>query len=359
MLAKKRIGCVGALLLAMAIFTAEPAVGETIVLAPDSQRRDVWFRKTVDLPDQPVRRAWALVSAEHEFTLYVNGREAGRSGYGRVASSFRLREELFNLAAHLKPGRNVIAAKIHRWSPGRATFCFECEVQLGRDETIVKVPIVSDAIWRGSDRVTSGWNKRVFDDSQWRKVATVNGQRSRDRVGKTLRDTLTPPAPPPLPKSLLTRFPALAQMSDWSQQVVYRDPSVVRLRLMKVYHTPFVVERLTEQLCNPNTRMGDSFSISGVSIGNGIVWTSMGRYPFTDTGYLLGPEYQMPLQWNPASAFSGTSVRLLVDGKDASPKNQWLWKIRQTDVVVTASAAPHKTSAGAAIAGRSSKRSAA
>lgn len=321
--------------LATILAASLPALGQRISWNPEANRPDLWLRKTIELPPGKILRAWTTVAADHEFVLYVNGREAGRSLYGRVASGFRLREELLNLADSLQAGPNLLAARVHRWSPGPANFRFEGEVQIEAGGELKRFHVLSDATWRGSDREWEGWNRPQFDDTPWSPAALVADREPNLRIGKNLREHLTPRMPPPLHQSVLEKFPDIADMSDWGQEVIFRDPKTVRQRLMEEYQTAFVAERMLGPLCNPNTRMGDSFSINGISIGNGMVWTSMGSYPFTDTNYILGPEYQMPVQWQPGSTFPGTAVRLLVDGKDAGLRDQWIWKIRKTDVVVS------------------------
>ena len=55
---------------------------------------------------------------------------------------------------------------------------------------------------------------------------------------------------------------------------------------------------------------------------------------------MCGPEYQYPVQWNPGSTFAGDRLSITSDGKPVDLRNQWMWKIRKTDVIVTAAADP-------------------
>ena len=106
----------------------------------------------------------------------------------------------------------------------------------------------------------------------------------------------------------------------------------------KLFQCDFVAQRYAQQIHRANTHMGDTFNITGYPVGNGWVFTTIGPWPFLNTTWTLGPEYQYPVQWNPGSTFAGDQVSLLIGGQPISLEDQWMWKIRQTDVVVAAAA---------------------
>jgi hypothetical protein len=133
-------------------------------------------------------------------------------------------------------------------------------------------------------------------------------------------------------------FPRIGEMSDWRQEVVWRDIKADTNRLKKLFKTQFVAEAYARAIQRANTRMGDTFNISGYPVGNGIVFTTIGPWPFHNTTWTLGPEYQYPAQWNAGSTFAGDAVGVMVGGKPVALEDQWMWKIRRTDVVVTAAA---------------------
>ena len=122
--------------------------------------------------------------------------------------------------------------------------------------------------------------------------------------------------------------------------MVYRDLAAETQRLRKIVPSADLAEQYAKAICNPSTQMGDSYSISAYPIGNGWVWTAQGGYPFYNTGVVCGPEYQYPVQWNPGSTFAGDRLSITSDGKPVDLRNQWMWKIRKTDVIVTAAADP-------------------
>jgi hypothetical protein len=95
---------------------APPESGTFVTLHEKGDCADVYLHKRIELPPGKIVRAWTAISATHEFVLFVNGQEASRSRYGRVASAFRLAEEIEDLAGFFAPGNNTLAMKVHRWS---------------------------------------------------------------------------------------------------------------------------------------------------------------------------------------------------------------------------------------------------
>jgi alpha-L-rhamnosidase len=82
------------------------------ITAPGAAERDrvvLHFRKAIDLPGRPAEFV-VQVSADNQFILYANGREAGR-GPSR-ADLGHWRYATYDLAPLLHPGRNVLAATV-------------------------------------------------------------------------------------------------------------------------------------------------------------------------------------------------------------------------------------------------------
>ncbi len=72
------------------------------------------FRRVFDVEDVPPRAALRL-SADSRYVLWVNSAEVGR---GPIRSQpRRLRYDEYDIAAHLRPGRNVLAVLVIRQVP--------------------------------------------------------------------------------------------------------------------------------------------------------------------------------------------------------------------------------------------------
>jgi len=158
-----------------------------------------YLRKSFDAPEE-VSRAWAQVSADSRYKLYVNGRYVGR-GPARCDPLWQYYDE-YDIKALLRPGRNVIAALVHYYGertgwylPGRPGFIFECAIQhSGGGLTLLKsdtswkflrapmwtqdVPRVNGALGfvevYDARRDVEGWSLPEFDDSQWQRVEVIS-----------------------------------------------------------------------------------------------------------------------------------------------------------------------------------------
>jgi hypothetical protein len=331
---------VGNVAFAAQAVNAPPAA---ISLPPQYGKTETYFFTTLDLPAGRVRQAWTAISAA-DFQLFINGHEAARSRFGRVPSSFRVAEEAVDLGPFLHGGRNTLAIKSRIWSagtsdaPATATVRMQGEVQLQGDRGTTCVAIRTDATWEGSFDAPPAWNRADFNPANWQSVKANSDPNARlgIRIPKELREKIVPDVPPPMGDAIRKSMPLLADASDWSQQVVYRDLAAETQRLRAIAPSADLAEQYAKAICNPPTQMGDSYSISAYPIGNGWAWTAQGGYPFYNTGVVCGPEYQYPVQWNPGSTFAGDNLSITADGRPLELRNQWMWKIRKTDVVVAA-----------------------
>jgi hypothetical protein len=206
------------------------------------------------------------------------------------------------------------------------------------------VPIRTDATWVGSFDAPPRWTREDFHPADWQAVRanTDPGARLGIRIPRDRKAEIMPDVTPPLGKAIREVLPQLAEASDWSQQVIYRDLATEVQRLKKIVPSDDLATQYAKAICNPPTHMGDSYSIAAYPVGNGSVWTAQGSYPFYNTGVVCGPEYQYPVQWNPGSTFAGDTLSITADGKRLDLRNQWMWKIRKTDVVVAAAADPRR-----------------
>jgi len=131
-----------------------------------------YFRKEIFV-DQPVREAWLTVSATDEFQLYLNGESVGHETFVSAKAS-----GVYDISRRLTPGKNVIAASIHRQSyPGTARLALRLDLRdySGRERTVV-----TDGSWRVSpleERQANGlylWYATEFNATQW-SFATDSG----------------------------------------------------------------------------------------------------------------------------------------------------------------------------------------
>jgi len=313
---------------------------------PDKENNaDIYLYQKVNLPAGKIIRAWTAISAYREFVLYINGKEACRSRYGRVPSIFRSAEEIENLGKFFHGGANTLVMKVRRWSlasKGQPCVRLEAEVQVQTPDGLQAVPIQTDETWVGSYDAPANWKSAGFAPKGWQPVTVTRAGRLGPRIRRDQKELIWPDVPPPMPAAASKALPQITKMSDWSQQVVTRDTNKDIERLMQVFHTRSVAEWYAKAIRRGNTRMGDTFSITGYPVGNGLVFTTIGPWPFYNSTCTLGPEYQYPVQWNPGSTFAGDAVRLSIDGKGVNLNDQWMWKIRRTDVVVAAASDPKR-----------------
>ncbi len=126
-----------------------------------------YFRHGFELPkDDAVASAMISVSVDDQFTLMINGKEAGASSgkidAWRSASSF-------DVAKLLKGGVNTIAVKGENTKDG-AGLLAALTITLKSGKT---VRVVSDGSWTASGESPAGWESAAKDPQGWVKAATV------------------------------------------------------------------------------------------------------------------------------------------------------------------------------------------
>ncbi|HUT01932.1 MAG TPA: hypothetical protein VM031_05725, partial [Phycisphaerae bacterium] len=191
-----------------------------MALPEKDQCLTTYFHKQVELPAGKILRAWTAISATHEFVLYVNGREASRSRYGRVASAFRRAEEVEDLAGFFRPGKNTLAVEVRRWSAGAPDVFLRAEVQVQAGGKVVAVPLVTDETWLGSYGPGSTWRTGKLEPARWVPAKTAPARRLTPRIRRDREQVIRPDVPAPLARSVTKALPRIAERSDWRQQVV-------------------------------------------------------------------------------------------------------------------------------------------
>lgn len=186
------------------IWGEQPAAPGTILSAPTAtpparRNRFYYLRRSFELSSIP-RSVPARVTADSRFVLYVNEAEVARGPARSLPERLAYAEA--DLAAFLRPGRNVIAALVRFygvavpwWRPAAPS------LQLGYGSFAFEAPsigIVSDAAWKAMRApyqqevpqsgflpnvpieivngalVPRGWSGVEFDDSGWDPAAELS-----------------------------------------------------------------------------------------------------------------------------------------------------------------------------------------
>ena len=133
--------------------------GDPLKEAPAGTR---YFRTDFTLPaGAAVRKARTLMDADDRCTLFVNGKEAGRTSDDsegwRTASHW-------DLAGRIVPGRNVLAVEAINATVSPAGIIGKLQVDL---DGLAPVTIRTGGAWRCSDKLVPGWNQPDFDAAAW------------------------------------------------------------------------------------------------------------------------------------------------------------------------------------------------
>jgi len=134
----------------------------------------IWDEKTVDyqvcqfwntfeIPEgAKVAKARLVMTADNEFTLFLDGRELGRGVEWRELF-------VFDLASLLKPGRHVLAIHCYNGS-FLAGMLFGLQVELA-DGRIIEVK--SDKSWKLVPEGVSHWKTRTEPQPNWRAATII------------------------------------------------------------------------------------------------------------------------------------------------------------------------------------------
>ncbi|MBI2929336.1 MAG: family 78 glycoside hydrolase catalytic domain [Verrucomicrobia bacterium] len=119
-----------------------------------------WFRRVVNVPEgRVIKRAQALMTADNEFVLNVNGKLVGSGNNFHAAADF-------DVTGALRAGANVLAvlAKNAGESANPAGLVGLLRVEFAQGEPLI---VATDESWRASNKEATGWEQPGFDDSGW------------------------------------------------------------------------------------------------------------------------------------------------------------------------------------------------
>jgi putative heme-binding domain-containing protein len=131
----------------------------------DAPKGTVYFRKVFAINrdiQQPVDEGTLDITADDEFTVWVNGALVGKGKEWKRAQSFDVKK-------HLIHGKNVIAVEAvnHGGSAGLL-------VRLGYlPNGMSKIALFSDGTWKTSQTAGEGWQKIAFDDGKWQTAQVL------------------------------------------------------------------------------------------------------------------------------------------------------------------------------------------
>jgi alpha-L-rhamnosidase len=130
--------------------------GNPAVSAPKGER---FFRRVVQIPlDASIKAARLTITVDDQFTVYVNGEEAGKSSGQTDAWKSK---GSFDVKARLRQGPNVIAVKA--FNNGNSAGLL-ANLEIEGDSPIAAV---SDKSWKVANAAAEGWTRTDFDDASW------------------------------------------------------------------------------------------------------------------------------------------------------------------------------------------------
>jgi len=148
-------------------------------------RQTVRFWNSFEIPRAAtITRARLRITADNEYTLYLDGRELGRDAEWRHLYEY-------DITSLLKPGQHVLAAEVYN-SSREAGFMFGLRVGLSTGKV---VEVKSDSNWLIVPEGVSGWQTLVEPAGSWRK-ATVEAAFGSGPWGAMETVNLVPPLQP-------------------------------------------------------------------------------------------------------------------------------------------------------------------
>jgi len=122
---------------------------------------DRYFRRTINLPaDKRIQRGTFLITADDQFVLFVNGKEAGASDGKPDAWQ---RPQIIDITDLLHAGLNVFAIKATN-TGGPAGLIGKVVIEFKDGGSFI---LVTDKSWKSSMLAEDGWESPGFNDSGW------------------------------------------------------------------------------------------------------------------------------------------------------------------------------------------------
>ncbi|NLC58588.1 MAG: family 78 glycoside hydrolase catalytic domain [Armatimonadetes bacterium] len=140
-----------------------PPLGSWIWHPDGSDRREAYFRATLTVPaGSRIESARAHLSADNEYTLFINGRRIGQDSAWETVESH-------DVAAALRPGRNVVAIQArNEGGPAGLTFGLVVKCADGQE-----IRLLSGPEWLCAASAAGEWSAAEFEDRHWARAAVV------------------------------------------------------------------------------------------------------------------------------------------------------------------------------------------
>ncbi|RYG39664.1 hypothetical protein EON81_00240 [bacterium] len=137
----------------------------------------IFARGQFRLEEKP-NRATLFVTADNAFTVYVNGREVGKTASDPNDGNLWRKVQAIDVAPWLTSGSNVVGVRAHNVGDAAGL--------VARLEVDGRLVLKSDRGWKVSEEIpTGGWTEAAFNDAGW-VVATEGGRAGEGPWGDRL-----------------------------------------------------------------------------------------------------------------------------------------------------------------------------
>ena len=128
-----------------------------------------FYRRHLQIPEgSKIKSAKFLITCDNEFTLFINGKQSGKSEGWDIWQV----PATINIAKFLRAGENTFAIEGRNLDnkPNPAGLIGKCNIELDNGK---KIDLRIDRTWKTSDNAADGWQETEFDDSAWHEPIEV------------------------------------------------------------------------------------------------------------------------------------------------------------------------------------------
>ncbi len=130
------------------------------------ENQTIGLRSTFTLPaEAPFKQITSVTlwaTCDNEFTAYINGTEVAKSATWQVPVTVDVRK-------HLLDGKNLVTVLAKNVNSD-AGFIAKLHVMLDSGDSL---DVISDEVWRVSEKLPDNWMSKDFDDAAWSKVRVI------------------------------------------------------------------------------------------------------------------------------------------------------------------------------------------
>ena len=234
----------------------------------------VYFRKVIDVK-RGLASLKAILTADNEFQLFVNGKEVARGEEWTKPVSVELK-------SNLVIGKNVIAviAENTTATPSPAGFWMHADAKVvasqgpNRDKWVVN----SDKTWTCSKAAADGWMTAGFDDSKWEKATDVGGVTNDPwKLVSVLPDESPLEHPEEIRSALCAADPLTIALGRPNRDQVNTERPTAATTLMALELTNGAT--LNDELARAAKKMATDKDVNEDALINSIFAKALGRAP--------------------------------------------------------------------------------